>query len=199
MKSKYEAIVIGVSAGGMAALSELFPKIPLDFPIPIFVVQHIHKSQTGYLITYFNGLSNLTVKEAKDKEKAVPGNIYFAPPDYHMLIEESETFSITLDEKVNYSRPSIDVLFESAADVYKDRLIGIILTGANSDGTEGIRRIKQSGGYTIAQNPEESEFIVMPKSAIDTGKIDKVFTLNEISDYINNLFNRTKQLKWRIS
>ena len=199
MSCKYRAVVIGVSAGGMATLSELFPKIPSNFPIPIFVVQHIHKSQSEYLITYYNGLSNLTIKEAKDKEKAVPGNIYFAPPDYHMLLEEDETFSISIDEKVNYSRPSIDVLFESAADVYKNALVGIILTGANNDGTEGIRIIKQNGGYTIAQEPEEAEFLVMPKSAIDTGKIDKVLTLSEISDFINYLLKNTKQLKRRIS
>jgi len=199
MNCKYKAVVIGVSAGGMAALSELFPKIPSNFPIPIFVVQHIHKSQSGYLITYYNGLSNLSVKEAKDKEKAVPGKIYFASPDYHMLIEEDETFSISTDEKVNYSRPSIDVLFESAADVYKDSLIGIILTGANNDGSEGIRKIKQNGGYTIAQDPQEAEFLVMPKSAIDTSKIDEVLTLKEMSVFINNLSMSYNNSKRRIS
>lgn len=192
MSTKFMAVVIGASAGGMTALSDIFSNIPTNFPLPIYVVQHIHKSQSEYLIKYHNDLSRLPVQEANDKEKALPGTIYFAPPNYHLLIEDKKTFSIISDEKVNYSRPSIDVLFESAADVYKDTLIGIILTGANNDGAEGIKKIKQNGGYTIAQDPQEAEFVIMPQSAIDTKKIDKIFTLNEINKFLISLCQNSR-------
>ena len=180
--SKFSCIVIGVSAGGMEVLSKLLPSLPADFPLPVIIVQHLHKTSTGYYLEYYNEKCLLFVKEAKQNEIIKVGNIYFAPPDYHLLIENNKTFAISSDEKVNYSRPSIDILFESAADVYGEKLIGIILTGANNDGAEGMKIIKQKGGFTIAQNPLEAEFPVMPQSAIDTGTIDLILTLNEISD-----------------
>ena len=180
--SKFSCIVIGVSAGGMEALSKILPSLPAEFPLPVIIVQHLHKTSTGYYLDYYNEKSLLFVKEAEQNEIIKVGNIYFAPPDYHLLIENNKTFAISSDEKVNYSRPSIDILFESAADVYGEKLIGIILTGANNDGAEGMKIIKQKGGFTIAQNPLEAEFPVMPQSAIDTGTIDLILTLNEISD-----------------
>ncbi|MCD6176434.1 MAG: chemotaxis protein CheB [Candidatus Cloacimonetes bacterium] len=166
----------------MEVLSKLLPSLPADFPLPVIIVQHLHKTSTGYYLEYYNEKCLLFVKEAKQNEIIKVGNIYFAPPDYHLLIENNKTFAISSDEKVNYSRPSIDILFESAADVYGEKLIGIILTGANNDGAEGMKIIKQKGGFTIAQNPLEAEFPVMPQSAIDTGTIDLILTLNEISD-----------------
>ena len=182
---KYKCIVIGVSAGGLEALTKIFTKLPEDFPLPILVVQHIHKSQNGYFITHHNSKCVLKVKEAEEKEKILPGNIYFAPPDYHLLVEDDETLALSTDEKVNYSRPSIDVLFESAADVYKENLIGIILTGANNDGTEGMKIIKQKGGFTIAQDPKDAEFAIMPQAAIDIVEMDLILTLKEmIAEFI---------------
>ncbi|MCD4796509.1 MAG: chemotaxis protein CheB [Candidatus Cloacimonetes bacterium] len=179
--SDFKAIVIGVSAGGFEALTKLFSTLPKDFPLPIIVVQHIHKYQSGYLFEHLNKHCALKVKEADEKETIKPGNIYFAPPNYHLLIEEDKTFSLSVDEKVNYSRPSIDVLFKCAAEVYKNQLIGIILTGANDDGAEGMRIIKENGGLTIAQDPRDAEFPVMPQSAIDKVEIGIILTLENLT------------------
>ena len=142
MRKKYKCIVIGVSAGGMEALDRLFSGIPEDFPLPIVIAQHLHKSNTGYFLEYYDKRCDLNVKEADEKEQIKPGNIYFAPADYHLLIEDDETFTLSAGEKVNYSRPSINILFESAAYVYDAQLIGIILTGANNDGAKGMKLIK---------------------------------------------------------
>ncbi|MCK4957577.1 MAG: chemotaxis protein CheB [Candidatus Cloacimonetes bacterium] len=191
--SNFKFMVIGVSAGGMEALSKLLPSFPKNFPLPIVIIQHLHKNCTGYYIEYYNEKCALFVKEAKHYEKIEAGNIYFAPPDYHLLIEENKTLSLTIDEKVNYSRPSIDVLFESAAEVFQEKLIGIILTGANSDGTEGMKIIKQNGGLTIAQNPLEAEFPIMPQSAIDSGSIDLILTLQEMTIEFSRWNNKEKK------
>ncbi len=186
-EKKYQVVVIGVSAGGMEALKKLFLDLSLDFLLPIIVTQHLHSTQSGFFIEFFDSLCALTVKEAEENEKIRYGFIYFAPPDYHLLIEDDRSFSLSSDEKVNYSRPSIDVLFESAADVYGSQLIGVILTGASSDGTNGMKRIKECGGMTIAQNPEEAEYPIMPKSAIDAGEIDHILSLNEISKFLDKV------------
>jgi two-component system chemotaxis response regulator CheB len=126
------------------------------------------------------------VRQADEKESIKGGVIYFAPPDYHLLIEKDGTFSLTHDLPVNYSRPSIDVLFETAADVFKTRLLGIILTGANHDGAEGIRAISRYGGTTIAQDPETAEYPEMPKAAIKTGCIQHIMKLEDISRFLLN-------------
>lgn len=181
-ENKIEIIVIGVSAGGADALRQILSALPADFPVPVVIVQHLHPEQGGYMFEYFDKLCKLTVQEAIDKTAIEVGNIYFAPPDYHLLIEDDKTFSLSMDEKVCYARPSIDVMFESAADVYGNQILAIILTGANSDGTNGIKYIKERGGFTIAQSPEEAYSSTMPQSAIDTGKIDKVLPLDEISN-----------------
>jgi len=176
----YKAIVIGVSAGGLAALSKLFPCLPDRFPLPVIVVQHVHAAANRYIYTHFNNKCTLTIKEADDKEEIRPGFLYFAPPDYHLLIERDETFSLSIDARVNYSRPSIDVLFESAVYVWSSGLIGILLTGANNDGAHGMRLIKEHGGLTIAQDPATAEYPVMPKAAIDAGVVDEVLGLEQI-------------------
>src|SRR5258706_10840484 len=142
----YEAIVIGVSAGGMNAMKVMFSLLPEDFRIPIIIVQHISPRSDNQWIKFLNNESNLNIKEADKKEKIEPGNVYIAPPNYHLLIEKNKTFSLTVDERVNFARPAIDVLFESAAEAYKNKLIGVILTGSNNDGTKGIKRIKDCGG-----------------------------------------------------
>ena len=183
-KNEIEIIVIGVSAGGAEALRQILPALPADFPFPVVIVQHLHPEQGGYMFEYFDKLCQLIVQEAIDKTAIEVGNIYFAPPDYHLLIEDDKTFSLSMDEKVCYARPSIDVMFESAADVYGSKIMAIILTGANSDGTNGIKYIKERGGFTIAQSPEEAYSPVMPQTAIDTGKIDKILTLTEISNIL---------------
>jgi two-component system, chemotaxis family, protein-glutamate methylesterase/glutaminase len=190
--NRYGAIVVGVSAGGMDALSRLFCLISNDFGLPIVVVQHLHASSNGYLAEFLGNKTPLYVKEVEEKFKIQPGTIYLCPSNYHLLIEADETFALSIDEKVNHTRPSIDVLFESAARVWSQRLIGIILTGANRDGAEGIRRIKACGGLTIAQDPATAESPFMPQAAIDTGCVDKVLSLEGIRDFLNSLTIETR-------
>lgn len=171
----------------MEALSNLFSYLPGGFPLPIIVVQHLAATQDGYLFEHFNRKCALLVKEAHEKETILPGHIYFAPPGYHLLIERDETFSLSMDEKVNHSRPSIDVLFESAVRVWSCALIGIILTGANHDGAYGMRLIKEHGGLTIAQDPATAEYPVMPQAAIDQTDIDRILPLGGIESFLNML------------
>ena len=180
MLTRYRLIVIGGSAGATAALSELLPIFPAVYPLPIVVVQHLHPLQDRSFIERFTGQCALTVKEADDKEVIKAGHIYFAPPNYHLLVEEDKSFSLSIDEKVNYTRPSIDVLFASAADDYGPGLIGVILTGANHDGAQGLRLIKGRGGLTIVQDPSTAESAYMPKAALEATAVDHILSLQDI-------------------
>ncbi|MBI2279168.1 MAG: chemotaxis protein CheB [Bacteroidetes bacterium] len=180
----YEAIVIGVSSGGMNAMKILFSALPADFNIPITIVQHISPRSDNQWIKLLNDKSNLHIKEADEKEKIEPGNIYISPPNYHLMIERDKTFSLTIDERVNFARPSIDVLFESAAEAYNNNLIGVVLTGSNNDGTKGIKRIKECGGLAIIQNPETAESSYMPASAIAAIKPDYILSLEDITELL---------------
>jgi two-component system chemotaxis response regulator CheB len=176
----YEAIVIGVSSGGMNAMKVMFSLLPKEFNTPIIIVQHISSQSENLWIRLLNDESNLYLKEADEKEKIENGKVYIAPPNYHLLIERDKTFSLTIDERVNYARPSIDVLFESAAEAYKNKLIGVILTGSNNDGTNGLKRIKEYGGLTIVQDPATAESSYMPASAIAVVQMDYILTLENI-------------------
>lgn len=186
----FGAIVIGASAGGLHALIDILATIPEDYSLPIIVVQHRGKEYKKLFEEILQTKCLLNVKQADEKEYINGGNIYVAPPDYHLLIEQDKTFSLTSDMHVKHSRPSIDLLFTTAAEVYKDKLIGIILTGASSDGSEGILDIKREGGYTIAQNPDEAEYPYMPNAAITIGAIQNILTLDEIKSYLMNLYGR---------
>ncbi|WP_163338302.1 chemotaxis protein CheB [Desulfopila sp. IMCC35008] len=183
----YEAVVIGVSAGGMKALRVVLAGLDPRFDAPLIIVQHRMESSDNYFITYLDQRCRLKVKEAEEKEKITRGIIYIAPANYHLLIEKGGTFSLTVDEPVKYSRPSVDVLFETAARAYKNRLIAVILTGANSDGSAGIVKVKAAGGLTIAQNPETALSPVMPQAAIATGAIDFILELNDIPVFLTDL------------
>jgi two-component system chemotaxis response regulator CheB len=183
----YQVIVIGASAGGAAALNKLLSSFPPNYALPIIIVQHLHPLQEGLIFEYLNHKSALTVKEADEKETIKAGCVYFAPPNYHLLIEENHTFSLSIDEKVNYSRPSIDVLFESAVDVYQNRVIGVILTGSNRDGAKGLRLIKERGGLTIVQDPATAEVSAMPQAAIHATKVDHILPLPEIAQLLVKL------------
>jgi two-component system chemotaxis response regulator CheB len=176
----YEAIVIGVSSGGMNAMKVMFSLLPKEFNTPIIIVQHISSQSENLWIRLLNDESNLYIKEADEKEKIENGKVYIAPPNYHLLIERDKTFSLTIDERINYARPSIDVLFESAAEAYKNKLIGVILTGSNNDGTNGLKRIKEYGGLTIVQDPATAESAYMPASAIAVVQMDYILTLENI-------------------
>jgi len=176
----YEAIVIGVSSGGMTALRFIFSALPSGFSIPIIIVQHISAHSDNEWINLLNNKSNLAIKEADEKEKIESGHVYIAPANYHLLIEKDKTFSFTIAERVNFARPSIDVLFESAAEAYKDKLIGVVLTGSNIDGTNGIKRIKECGGLAIIQDPKTAESPTMPASAIAAIEPDYILSLDKI-------------------
>jgi len=178
------AIVVGTSAGGLAALGELFSLLPAELGLPVLVVQHLHPKQDASMHAFFNRTCALHVKEAEDKEPVEPGRIYFAPPDYHLLVERDGALALSADEKVRWSRPSIDVLFESAVYAYAPALIGVILTGANGDGTRGLQLIREHGGLTIAQDPRTCEYPEMPRSAIAAGAVMKVLTLKEIGAFL---------------
>lgn len=161
-----EAVVIGASAGGVEALSEILPALPRQYPLPILVVVHLPRGKDSLLAEIFQPRCQLSVKEAEDKEPIQSGTIYFAPPDYHLLVEPTRQMSLSADEPVLYSRPSIDVLFESAADVYRHNLLGIVLSGANSDGQSGLRHVWQTGGYAIVQAPQTALARAMPQAAL---------------------------------
>ena len=196
---KYEAIVIGVSSGGMNAMKLIFFLLPKGFNTPIIIVQHIGAHSDNQLIKLLNDKSNLSIKEADEKEKIVPGKVYLAPPNYHLMIERDKTFSLTVDERVNFARPSIDVLFESAAGAYKNKLIGVILTGSSSDGTAGLKKIKEYGGLTIAQDPKTAESAYMPASAIAAIKPDYILSLEDIIKLLIKIDNQNHEADAKIS
>ena len=183
----FKAIVIGASVGGMLALEKVLTKLSAEIPVPVFVVQHLSPDVGSYLKQHLARKSKLTVSEAEDKGVPAPGHVYLAPPNYHLLIEHDRTMSLTVDPKVNYSRPSVDVLFETAAEVYADKLIGVILTGANSDGAKGLAKIKRFGGMAIVQSPETAEADMMPRAAIEASDVDHILQLDEIGGFLNTL------------
>ncbi len=162
----YKAIVIGTSYGGLEALKIILPQFSEKFPVPVIVVLHIGDHRNENFLNYMNSLCPLRVKEADGNEEIVSGNVYFAPPNYHLLIESDFTFSLTTDEKHNFSRPSIDILFESAAWAYGKSLIGVVLTGANSDGAAGLKIISDYGGMTIVEDPRSALSDAMPLAAL---------------------------------
>lgn len=180
----YKAVVIGTSSGGLNALLTILPALPANFNMPVIVVQHIGANSDSFWVEAINKKCALTVKEADEKEKALPGFVYVAPPNYHLLVERDETFTLTIDERVNYARPSIDVLFETACVAYGGNLIGVILTGANNDGAAGLLCIKKRGGLTIAQDPETAEASYMPASAIKLNAATHILPLKEIVDLL---------------
>jgi two-component system, chemotaxis family, protein-glutamate methylesterase/glutaminase len=178
-----ELIVMGASWGGLHALEGIFGALPERFRTPIAVAQHraARSSTTGSLPDLLgSGARHHQVLEPSDKEPIESGRIYLAPADYHLLVEPYG-FALSTDAAVQHSRPSIDVLFESAADTYGDRLAAVILTGANHDGAEGIKRIRRRGGLTVAQEPATAERSTMPAAAIATGAVQHVLPLEEIA------------------
>lgn len=161
-----EAVVIGASAGALDALSVILPSLPSDFRLPVFVVVHVPPDRKSALAELFQAKCRVAVREVEDKEPIANGTVYFAPPDYHLLIESDKSLSLAADEPVLFSRPSIDVLFESAADAYGPTLLGVILTGANQDGARGLQIIVEAGGHALIQSPEEAFARTMPEAAI---------------------------------
>lgn len=158
----------------------LFSLLPEGFSTPIIIVQHIGTRSENIWIKLLNDKSNVEIKEADEKEIIEKGKVYIAPPNYHLLIEKNKTFSLTVDERVNFARPSIDVLFETAAEAYQEKLIGVVLTGSNNDGSQGLKRIKEYGGLAIIQDHETAESPYMPAIAIETIQPDYILPLEDI-------------------
>ncbi len=184
---RYKAVVIGLSAGGMHALKTFIPALPAAFALPIAIAQHNSKSSDGFLAEYLDQIGALTVKEAEDKEPLCSGHAYLAPAGYHLLIEEDQIFSLSVDPRVNYCCPSIDVLFESAADAFGESLIGVVLTGGNGDGSKGLKTIKARGGCAIVQNPETAESRAMPRAALKATAVDHTVDLENLAPLLIQL------------
>ncbi|MBX3022453.1 MAG: chemotaxis protein CheB [Bdellovibrionales bacterium] len=180
-------IAIGTSAGGVTAIQRLMALLPKDFRIPLVVVQHLPSNPGINLSLVFGSAMHFPVFEAVDKLAIEAGTVYFAPPGYHLLVEKDQTFSLSQDEPVHFSRPSIDVFFEAAANAYGTHLCGVLLTGANADGAEGLRLIAQQGGVTLVQDPLDAEVNAMPRAALALFQPHFVGSLTQIAHKLTEL------------
>ena len=174
-----QLVVIGASLGGLHAITELLHNVPGDFPAPIAFVQHRSASDPDTLVRLLRRVASLPVREPSDKEPILPGTLYVAPADYHLIVEE-DGFALSTGPPVTFARPSIDVLFESAADAYAQGVVGVVLTGANHDGSAGAARIKTQGGRIIVQDPMTAECAVLPRSVLQSVVPDRVAPLRDI-------------------
>ncbi|RKH72326.1 chemotaxis protein CheB [Corallococcus aberystwythensis] len=182
--NRVDAIVVGTSAGGVDALSHLLPTLPRDFRPALLVVVHIPRDRPSLLVDVFSPRCALSVHEAADKQPIQPGTLYFAPPDSHLLVVDRDahgpSLALSADAPVHFSRPSIDVLFESAAAVYGARLGGVLLTGANADGALGLQAVRRRGGVTLVQTPASAKASTMPRAALAAGPVDFVLPLEQM-------------------
>jgi two-component system chemotaxis response regulator CheB len=182
-----EAVVIGASAGGFEALLAVLKGLPPTYPMPLVAVLHLPENHESRLPELFGYRLELTVREACDKDALAPGVLYFAPAGYHLLVETDRTFSLSCEDRVSYARPSIDVLFETAADAYGPSLAGILLTGANYDGAAGLAGMKVAGALTVVQDPATAEVPTMPEAAIRRMAPDLILPLAEIHSLLQRL------------
>jgi two-component system chemotaxis response regulator CheB len=177
----YNLVVMGASWGGLVALERVLGGLPEDFGAAVAIAQHRGADRMSEgLAPLLGAHAHLPVTDAEDKQPIEPGNVYLAPSDYHLYVEE-DGFALSQDEAVLYSRPSIDVLFESASEVYRDRVVGVVMTGANEDGATGLLRIRRRGGHAIVQNPVEAERSEMPRAAISIADPDQILALDAIA------------------
>lgn len=184
MTGASRAVVIGASAGAVQALGDVLPALPADYPLPVLIVVHVPADRSNFLAPLFAQKCRVRVREAEDKELAAPGTVYFAPADYHLLVETDGTLSLSSDLPVHHSRPSIDVLFESAADAYGEALIGVILTGANEDGADGLRAVAAADGKAVVEDPAAAYADAMPRAAIKRTPKASVMSLEAIASYL---------------
>lgn len=175
-----EAIVIGASAGGVEALLNILTPLREGFGLPIVVVLHLPDVRRSHLAEVFARRVALPVLEASDKSRIEAGTLYFATPGYHLSVEQDRSFSLSLEDRVHYSRPAIDYLFESAADAYGPKLAAVLLTGANRDGAHGLAQVKRRGGLTVVQDPDEAQVATMPQAALDIHQPDHILTIRGI-------------------
>ena len=190
IREKCNALIIGGSAGSLDALLEIFPALSNEINFPIILVTHRKPGNDSLLTDLLQNRTGLRVREVEEKEKILPGTVYIAPADYHLLLEQNETFSLDYSEKVNYSRPSIDVTFQSAAEVFKDGLVCILLSGSNADGVEGLKAANNSGGLVVVQNPDTAIMPYMPQQALNSLKNSVVLNAFDMANFINKLAKR---------
>jgi two-component system chemotaxis response regulator CheB len=190
---EFDAVVIGGSAGAIDALAELLPALPKSERTAVIVVVHLPANQKSLMVEIFKPRCTPVVREAEDKSPVELGTIWFAPPDYHLLIESDRTFALSIDAHVCFSRPAIDVLFESAAAVYGERLLGIVLTGASRDGAHGAKAIRERGGTVIVQDPEEAATGIMPKAAIEEANPQWVTSLAGITRALADSLSKKRE------
>jgi two-component system chemotaxis response regulator CheB len=181
------AVAIGASAGGVQALCELLPALPAAARVAVFVVLHLPRDRPSLLVEVFSAKCALDVREAEDKEPVVPGTVYFAPPNYHLLVDAGPQLALSADDLINHSRPSIDVLFDSAAQIYGAHLLGIILSGANEDGAEGLAAVHDAGGLTVVQAPQTAQSQAMILSALERRPVDFVLDLPGIAELLRRV------------
>ena len=187
---KFELIVMGCSVGGIEALRTILTDLPTPFTVPIAVVQHRSPDSNSMMLRYFSEICNIKVIEPDDKEPIQAGQIYFAPANYHLLVAADKRFNLSMDEPVYFSRPSIDILFKSAAEVYQDQLLGIVMSGANGDGSTGLKEIKRIGGLTVVQDAATAFQPEMPRAAIQIAEPDLILTLEQIKELIHSVNER---------
>jgi two-component system chemotaxis response regulator CheB len=188
----YRAVVIGGSAGSFQGIIKILSQVPVDFSLPIIIAMHRLKHVRHGFAEAVSVKSNLKVVEPEDKETIRKGMVYLAPANYHLSVELGNHFSLSTEDMVNSSRPAIDITLSSAAYVYRNKLVGILLSGANRDGGLGMKTIKDKGGLTIVQEPTECMIDTMPKAALELTKIDYSLTVAEIVEFITELHNSTK-------
>jgi two-component system chemotaxis response regulator CheB len=180
----YDLVCIGASWGGLKAIGQVLVDLPVELDLPIAVAQHRHPdSQEGTLAELLQAESGRSVLEVEDKMAIEPDHVYLAPPNYHLLVERG-SFALSVDERIQYARPSIDVLFETAAHAYGAGVIGIILTGANDDGAHGLARIKKAGGVAVIQDPADAARRTLPDAAIAATAADAVLPLDAIGKFV---------------
>lgn len=183
----YAAVAIGVSTGGLRALKTILCALPPDFPMPLLIVQHIDRDAGAGLAHLLDSRCALKIKEADDQDAILSGTAYLAPANYHLLVEDRDHLTLSVDPPVSFARPSIDVLFESAAEIFGPQLIGIVLTGANFDGSRGLARVKACGGLAVVQDPKEAEAAQMPRAALACAEVDHVLPLASIAPLLEQL------------
>ncbi|RZL53685.1 MULTISPECIES: chemotaxis protein CheB [Pedobacter] len=184
---KCSALIIGGSAGSLDVLLEIFPDLKNDINFPIILVTHRKSGNDSLLTDLLQSRTNLSVREAEEKQPILKGNVYITPADYHLLIEDDQTISLDYSEKVNFSRPSIDVTFQSAAEVFKDELVCILLSGSNADGVEGLKTVNKLGGLVVIQNPDTAVMPYMPQQAVNNAKPHVILNSFEMAEFINKL------------
>jgi two-component system chemotaxis response regulator CheB len=183
----YRAIMIGGSAGSFQVVVKILNSLPLEFPMPVFLCLHRLKHVRSGFVEALSIKSRIPVVEPFDKETIKPGRAYLAPANYHMYIELGNKIALSTEDPVNHSRPSIDLSFYTAAMAYREKLIGIILSGANRDGASGLKRVKEQGGFCIVQDPDECEVRTMTEASLQATEVDYVFTTEQIIQFLKKI------------